>query len=110
MPGGVVLGALVNLPAGPFVPVAAGLARRTTRQVPSGDRYSRWPWLSSWWWGISLIVPPSSPEPIIGGREALFANDPMSRSVPQAFAGVRRRRGGTVSSGNGAHTSSQQLL
>ena len=27
MPGGVGLGALVNLPAGPFVPVAAGLAR-----------------------------------------------------------------------------------
>ena len=26
MPGGVVLGALVNLPAGPFVPVASGVA------------------------------------------------------------------------------------
>ena len=60
MPVGVVLVALVNLPAWPFVPVVSGAGGRMTLQVPSGDRYSRRPGLSSWWWGISFIVPPFS--------------------------------------------------
>ena len=56
--GAAALAALVDSQRDRAFRLPPGRRVRTTRQVPSGERYSRVPCLSSWWWGISFIVVP----------------------------------------------------